>query len=128
MTTTTHTTAAVLYREPSTRGDEFLAGRPDVSFDEWWAATYGRYENYLNNPVIREPARAAWEAGQKEAANRRPTAYWRTVLREYLKRGPAARKAILRDTEIPPGSLSALLMEDGIERCEEIGMWRLTAV
>jgi hypothetical protein len=39
-----------------------------MTFDEWWATTYGTQPNYADNPVVREPARAAWEAATGRAA------------------------------------------------------------
>lgn len=31
-----------------------------TAFDEWWAKAFGDLPNYADNPVVKEPARAAW--------------------------------------------------------------------
>jgi hypothetical protein len=49
----------------------------------------------------------------------------REALRRYLASfGPATRGRILRDTGIPPGTLSTLLTEDEFEKSED-GLWQL---
>jgi hypothetical protein len=59
---------------------------------------------------------------------RTPLAERREVLRSYLQaRRRAPRGQILRETRIPPGTLSALLTEEEFEKDDE-GFWRLRAV
>lgn len=33
-----------------------------MTFEEWWKKQFGGHHNYRDNPMIMEPARAAWDA------------------------------------------------------------------
>ena len=58
-------------REPRIRrhleGNEVMHMTP---FEAWWQLEYGNQPNYADNPLVREPARLAWEAAWLTALSR----------------------------------------------------------